>query len=106
MDAARDRARPLHDLSRRVDRERRPPGQIGSVALGTGILAVSRADVLPVTLIGIAFVGISGGLGVASATSVAMGHIAPDRSGMASVILSVQRGLGSTAGFAIMGSAS
>lgn len=77
---------------------------IGSAALGVGILAVSKASLLPVTLVGIAFLGISGGLGVASATSVAMGHIAAERSGMASGILSVQRGLGSTAGFAIMGS--
>ena len=38
------------------------------------------------------------------ATNVAMGSIPPERSGMASGIMSAQRALGSTAGFAIMGS--
>jgi MFS family permease len=77
---------------------------ISCAAIGTGILAASSAALLPVTLIGIFFAGISGGIGVAAATSVAMGAIPAQRSGMASGILSTTRGLGSTAGFAIMGS--
>jgi hypothetical protein len=41
---------------------------------------------------------------VAAVTSIAMTSVSEDRAGMASGILSVQRALGSTAGFAIMGS--
>ena len=44
------------------------------------------------------------GCAVTPATSVAMSSIPPERSGMASGIMSAQRALGSTAGFAIMGS--
>jgi len=76
---------------------------VAAVVIGTGILALSEAS-LWVVLIGLAFVGAAGGLAVPSATSEAMGTIPPDRSGMASGILSSQRALGSTAGFAIMGS--
>jgi EmrB/QacA subfamily drug resistance transporter len=77
---------------------------LGAAALGTGILAASDASVLAVTLVALAFVGVAAGVSVAAATSEAMGSIPPERSGMASGILSSQRALGSTAGFAIMGS--
>jgi EmrB/QacA subfamily drug resistance transporter len=77
---------------------------LGCAAIATGVLAVSDASILVVTLVGIAFAGAAGGLSVAAATSEAMGSIPPERSGMASGILSSQRALGSTAGFAIMGS--
>ena len=77
---------------------------LSTVVIGTGILAASDASRVWVALIGLAFVGAAGGLAVPSATSEAMGSIPPERSGMASGILSSQRALGSTAGFAIMGS--
>jgi EmrB/QacA subfamily drug resistance transporter len=77
---------------------------LGCVAIGTGILAASNAHILWVTLVALAFIGAAGGLSVSAATSEAMGSIPPERSGMASGILSSQRALGSTAGFAIMGS--
>jgi EmrB/QacA subfamily drug resistance transporter len=77
---------------------------LGCVAIGTGILAASDASELWVTLVGLMFVGAAAGVSVAAATSEAMGTIPPERSGMASGILSSQRALGSTAGFAIMGS--
>jgi EmrB/QacA subfamily drug resistance transporter len=77
---------------------------LGCVVIGTGILAASNASLLVVTLIALAFVGAAGGLSVASATAEAMSTIPPERSGMASGILSSQRAIGSTAGFAIMGS--
>ena len=48
--------------------------------------------------------GRGGGLAVTPATSVAMTSVPPERAGMASGIMSAQRALGSTAGFAIMGS--
>ncbi len=77
---------------------------LGCVVIGTGILAASNAGTLWVTLVALAFIGAAGGMSVAAATSEAMGSIPPERSGMASGILSSQRALGSTAGFAIMGS--
>ena len=73
-------------------------------ALASALLAVSDASHLAVTLVGLALMGTGAGFGIASTTSVAMAGIEPKRSGMASGILSSQRALGSTAGFAIMGS--
>jgi EmrB/QacA subfamily drug resistance transporter len=77
---------------------------IALAVLGTGLLATAGARFLPVTLIGLCFVGGAGGLAVAAGTSEAMSGISHERSGMASGILSSQRALGSTAGFAVMGS--
>src|SRR5262249_11156734 len=77
---------------------------LSCAAVGTGIFAAVGASEVWVTLVALAFVGTAAGGAVASATSEAMGSIPPERSGMASGILSSQRALGSTAGFAIMGS--
>jgi predicted MFS family arabinose efflux permease len=77
---------------------------LGCVAIGTGLLAGAGPGTLWLTLVALAFVGAAAGTSVAAATSEAMSTIPPERSGMASGILSTQRGLGSTAGFAIMGS--
>jgi EmrB/QacA subfamily drug resistance transporter len=77
---------------------------LGCAVIGAGILAASNAHLLATTLIGLAFVGAAAGCAVAAGTAEAMGSIPPERSGMASGILSAQRALGSTAGFAIMGS--
>lgn len=84
----------------------RGPALIGGVfvVLGTGLWVVGDASRLPLTLVALACLGIAAGIGVPSATSVSMVDISPERSGMASGILSSQRALGSTAGFAIMGS--
>jgi EmrB/QacA subfamily drug resistance transporter len=76
----------------------------GFAVVGTALWVFGDVSVLAVTLAGLACLGISAGIGVPSATSVAMVDIPPARSGMASGILSSQRALGSTAGFAIMGS--
>ncbi len=98
----------LSPLSGRIVAARgaRLPTLVGlsTVVVGTGILAASDASQVWVVLLGLAFVGAAGGLAVPSATGEAMGSIPPERSGMASGILSSQRALGSTAGFAIMGS--
>jgi EmrB/QacA subfamily drug resistance transporter len=98
----------LSPLSGRIVSARgaRTPTLVGLAAasVGTAILAAGDASKLWVTLLGLAFVGAAAGLAVAAGTSEAMGSIPPERSGMASGILSTQRGLGSTAGFAIMGS--
>jgi len=84
----------------------RRPALLGSAfaVLATGIWAATDASELWITLVALAILGAGTGLGVPSATSEAMGPIPPARSGMASGILSAQRALGSTAGFAIMGS--
>jgi EmrB/QacA subfamily drug resistance transporter len=71
---------------------------------GAGLLAASHASHVAVLTVSLMLLGAAGALAVASATSVAMSAIPAERSGMASGILSTQRGLGSTAGFAIMGS--
>jgi EmrB/QacA subfamily drug resistance transporter len=77
---------------------------LGALAIGTGLFAIGNASYLALTLVALMFVGTAAGLSVAAATSEAMASIPPERSGMASGILSSQRALGSTAGFAIMGS--
>ncbi len=76
---------------------------LGCVVIGTSIMAVGTGTLWAV-LVGLAFIGSAGGMSVAAATSEAMGSIPAERSGMASGILSSQRAIGSTAGFAIMGS--
>jgi EmrB/QacA subfamily drug resistance transporter len=77
---------------------------VSLIASGLVVLTVGVGGNLVWTLVGLALVGGAGGLAVAPVTSVAMSSIPEDRSGMASGILSAQRALGSTAGFAIMGS--
>jgi MFS family permease len=77
---------------------------VGSITAGMAVLAATTGGPVGFTLLGLALAGVAGGLAVSPATSVAMSSIDPDRSGMASGILSAQRALGSTAGFAIMGS--
>ncbi|OWY61507.1 hypothetical protein B7486_63425, partial [cyanobacterium TDX16] len=76
---------------------------VSSVLVGTAVLALTTGGWIGLTCIGLAFVGVGGG-GVAAVTGIAMTSVSEDRAGMASGILSVQRALGSTAGFAIMGS--
>lgn len=77
---------------------------VGSICIGTALLASSTGGPVALTLVGLSFTGIAGSLAVAPATAIAMKAVPAARSGMASGIISVQRALGSTAGFAIMGS--
>jgi EmrB/QacA subfamily drug resistance transporter len=72
--------------------------------VGTAALGLTTGGPIAVTIMAMAVLGSAAGLAVAPATSMAMASIEPERSGMASGILSSQRALGSTAGFAIMGS--
>jgi EmrB/QacA subfamily drug resistance transporter len=72
--------------------------------VGALIFIVSSGVHLGVTEIALVLIGAAGATTTAAVTSLAMAAIPPERSGMASGILSSQRGLGSTAGFAIMGS--
>jgi hypothetical protein len=59
---------------------------------------------MAVVVVALAFVGVGGALCLTPITSLAMTAVPPERAGMASGIMSAQRALGSTAGFAIMGS--
>ena len=91
----RTHRRPRPDAGRRDAAS--SPASWSSVAIGVG-------GALIAVLIGLVLVGTAGGLALAPTTNVAMSSIPPDRAGMASGIMSAQRALGSTAGFAIMGS--
>jgi MFS family permease len=84
----------------------RRPTLIGLCLLLAGLIVIVAGVGGPivVVLIGLVLVGTAGGLALAPTTNVAMSSIPPDRAGMASGIMSAQRALGSTAGFAIMGS--
>ena len=72
--------------------------------VGAAMLALTTGGPIAITMVALVFLGSAGGLAVAPATSMAMASIEPERSVMASGILSSQRALGSTAGFAILGS--
>jgi len=77
---------------------------VTSLVVGLGVMAAGVGGALVGVVVGLVLVGASPGMSVAPATNVAMSAISPDRSGMASGIMSAQRALGSTAGYAIMGS--
>jgi EmrB/QacA subfamily drug resistance transporter len=72
--------------------------------VGLTVMGVGLTRSLWVVLVALALIGVASGLAVTPATSVAMSSVPPDRAGMASGIMSAQRAIGSTAGFAIMGS--
>jgi EmrB/QacA subfamily drug resistance transporter len=84
----------------------RTPTLLGLSLLLGGLVVIVAGVGGPIVIVvfGLALVGAAGGLALAPATNVAMSSIPPDRAGMASGIMSAQRALGSTAGFAIMGS--
>jgi EmrB/QacA subfamily drug resistance transporter len=56
------------------------------------------------TVVGVALAGAGLAFTLTPATTVAMSVVEPDRAGMASGIMSAQRALGSTAGYAVFGS--
>ena len=75
-----------------------------SLIVGLLILAAGIGGSIAFVVVGLLFIGAGGGLVLTPTTNAAMEAVPPDRGGMASGILSAQRALGSTAGFAIMGS--
>jgi EmrB/QacA subfamily drug resistance transporter len=83
----------------------RKPVLLGQVLLVGGMLAilVGMSFSLVVVCTGIAVTGTGICLIMTPATGVAMSSVPQERSGMASGILSTQRALGSTAGYAILG---
>jgi MFS family permease len=84
----------------------RRPTIVGMALLvaGLAVIVIGVGGPVVLVLIGLALVGGAAGLALAPTTNEAMSSIPGDRAGMASGIMSAQRALGSTAGFAIMGS--
>jgi MFS family permease len=84
----------------------RRPTLAGVTSLVLALLVIIFGIGRPVfvIIIGLLLVSVASGLSLSPTTNVAMSSIPPDRAGMASGIMSAQRALGSTAGFAIMGS--
>lgn len=77
---------------------------VALLAAGLVLVAAGIGGALAILLIGLMLTGTAAGLAIAPTTNEAMASVPASRSGMASGIMSAQRALGSTAGFAIMGS--
>ena len=87
------------------DGGRRPTlAGMACLVLGLLIVAIGVGRPLVIVVIGLLLMSAAGGLTLSPTTNIAMSSIPPDRAGMASGIMSAQRALGSTAGFAVMGS--
>jgi EmrB/QacA subfamily drug resistance transporter len=87
------------------DGGRRPTlAGVSFLVIGLLVVMIGIGRPLMLVVIGLLLVSVATGLSLSPTTNVAMSSIPPDRAGMASGIMSAQRALGSTAGFAIMGS--
>jgi len=71
---------------------------------GFGVLIAGLQGATAIVVVGLACVGVGGALCLTPITSLAMTAVPPERAGMASGIMSAQRALGSTVGFAVLGS--
>jgi MFS family permease len=74
--------------------------QIAGFAVMIAALQASTSGVVA----GLILAGLGGALCLTPITSLAMSAVPPERAGMASGIMSAQRALGSTVGFAVLGS--
>jgi EmrB/QacA subfamily drug resistance transporter len=96
---------PLAGAMAARDGGRRPTlAGVTALVLGLLVIIVGIGRPLYIIVIGLLLIAVAAGLSLSPTTNVAMSSIPPDRAGMASGIMSAQRALGSTAGFAIMGS--
>jgi EmrB/QacA subfamily drug resistance transporter len=77
---------------------------LASQIIGLALLMVGMQASTIVIGAGLALLGTGTGLCLTPITSLAMAAVPADRSGMASGIMSTQRALGSTVGFAVLGS--
>jgi EmrB/QacA subfamily drug resistance transporter len=75
-----------------------------SQMIGFGVLITGMGNATPVVVAGMVFSALGSGLCLTPITSLAMTAVPPERAGMASGIMSAQRALGSTVGFAVLGS--
>jgi EmrB/QacA subfamily drug resistance transporter len=84
----------------------RTPSLVGIACVTVGLTVI--AAMLGVSIVGLEVglvaMGVGLGLCIPATTGIAMASVPDDRAGMASGMLSAQRGLGSTVGFAVMGS--
>ena len=74
------------------------------VAIGLAVLVAVIGTSVYLIPVGLFIMGVGVGQCVPSVTTIAMETVPDERAGMASGMLSAQRGIGSTVGFAIMGS--
>jgi MFS family permease len=77
---------------------------IASQIFGFAVLTAGLQVSTLVVVAGLVFVGVGAGLCLTPITSLAMTTVPAERAGMASGIMSAQRALGSTVGFAVLGS--
>jgi EmrB/QacA subfamily drug resistance transporter len=84
----------------------RPPILVGLACMIAGliVLMIGGHGSTAVVLAGLALTGSGGALCLTPITTLAMTSVPPQRAGMASGIMSAQRAIGSTVGFAVMGS--
>ena len=85
----------------------RPPILVGLATLILGLLVLILAghQNAAFVLLGLGLSGMGGALCLTPITTIAMTSVPPQRAGMASGIMSAQRAIGSTVGFAVLGSA-
>jgi len=77
---------------------------LATMMLGLGALIASGHGNIGIVLLGLGLCGIGGAMCLTPITSLAMTSVPPQRAGMASGIMSAQRAIGSTVGFAVLGS--
>jgi len=84
----------------------RPPILVGLASLIAGlvVLMIAGHAGAAFVLLGLGLSGIGGALCLTPITAIAMTSVPPQRAGMASGIMSAQRAIGSTVGFAVLGS--
>jgi len=71
---------------------------------GFGVMIFGLGQSTPIVILGLVFSSLGSALCLTPITSLAMTAVPPERAGMASGIMSAQRALGSTVGFAVLGS--
>ena len=74
-----------------------------SMLIGLCIILVGLSTSVVLVPIGLGFVSVGGAFTLTPVTSLAMTSVPAERAGMASGIMSAQRAIGSTAGYAVMG---
>jgi len=77
---------------------------LSSQIVGLAVMIVGMGASTAVVVLGLIFSATGSGLCLTPITSLAMTAVPPERAGMASGIMSAQRALGSTVGFAVLGS--
>jgi MFS family permease len=75
-----------------------------SLIVGLVIMIAGMPTSVAVVVVGLVFASLGGAACLTPITSLAMTSVPPERAGMASGIMSAQRAIGSTVGFAVLGS--